>query len=116
MVFYIHLQVTQYDKKVFFKELSKTISQAINKYDNSLVPGDLIIDVSGSKGLNDNHLSEIINTLNLTNLVKTPTCFRTTRGTLLDVLLTNKTNFFKKTGVCEKRDQATAIKLYRVFR
>ena len=70
----------KYDKKVFFQELPKTVSQATNKYDNILVAGDLHIDVSGSKGLNDNHFSELIDTFNLTNFVKTPTCFKTTRG------------------------------------
>ena len=86
----------KYEKKVFFQELSKTVSQAINKYDNILVAGDLDIDVSGSKRLNDNHFSELIDTFNLTNIVKTPTCFKTTRGTLLDVLLTN--NWFLWNG------------------
>ena len=92
----------KYDKKVFFQEISKIISQAINKYDNILVAGDLNIDVSGSKGLIDNHFSELIDTFNLTNLVKTPTCFKTTWGTLLDVILTYKSKkltnkFFTKT-------------------
>ena len=68
----------KYDKEVFFQELSKTVSQAINKYDNILVAGDLNIDVSGSKGLNDNHFSELIDTFNLKNLVKTAACFKTT--------------------------------------
>ena len=36
----------KYDKKNFFLDLSKTISQAINKYDKILVGGDLNIDVS----------------------------------------------------------------------
>ena len=78
----------QYDKKVFFQELSKTISQAINKYDRILVAGDSNINVSGSNGLNDNHFSELIDTFNLIYLIKTPTCFKTTGGTLLDLLLT----------------------------
>ena len=78
----------QYDKKVFFQELSKTISQAINKYDRILVAGDSNINVSESNGLNDNHFSELIDTFNLIYLIKTPTCFKTTRGTLLDLLLT----------------------------
>ena len=43
----------------------------------------------------------MIDTFNLTNLVKTLTCFKTTRGTLLDVLLTNKPNSSQKTRVCE---------------
>ena len=45
----------KYDKKVFLHELSKTVN----------VAGDLNTDVSGSKGLNDNHFSELIDTFNL---------------------------------------------------
>ena len=82
----------KYDKKVFFQELSKAISQAINKYDNILIAGDLNIDVSESKGLNDNHFSELIDTFNY---------FKTTRGTLLYVLPTNKPNSLQKIGVSE---------------
>ena len=91
----------KYDKKVLFQKLSKTISQAISKYNNILVAGDLNIDVSGFKGLNDNHFSELTDTFNQANLVKTRTCFNTTRGTLLDVLLRMKPIPFEKTGVCE---------------
>ena len=84
------------------QEISKTISQAKNKYDNILVAGDLNVAVSGSRGLIDNHFSGLIDTFNLTNLVKTPTCFKTTLGTLLDVILTYKSKkltntFFTKT-------------------
>ena len=89
----------KYDKKVFFQESSKAISQSLNKYDYILVAGNLNIYVSESKGLNDNHFFELIETFNLTNLVKTPTCFKKTRGTLLDMLLTNKPNSFKKSFI-----------------
>ena len=65
MVHYIH------HRKILFQELSKAVSQAMNKYDNILVAGDLNIDESGSKGLHDNHFSK--------NLVKNPTCFKKTR-------------------------------------
>ena len=105
----------KYDKKVLFQKLSKTISQVISKYNNILVAGDLNIDVSGFKGLNDNHFSELTDTFNQTNLVKTRTCFKTTRGTLLDVLLRMKPIPFEKTGVCETWDQATALKWYLQF-
>ena len=91
----------QYRKKVFFQEWSKTVSRAINKYDRILVAGDSNIDVSGSNGLNDNHFSELIDTFNLINLVKTSTCFKTTRGILLDELLTHKSKSLQKTAVCE---------------
>ena len=106
----------KYDKKVFFQELSKTVSQAINKYDNILVAGDLDIDVSGSKRLNDNHFSELIDTFNLKNIVKTPTCFKTTRGTLLDVLLTNKLKSFQKPGFCETGLSDCHKMVFTIFR
>ena len=37
----------------------------------------------------------------LTNLVKDPTFYKNLKGTLLDVLLTNKPNGFQKTIVCQ---------------
>ena len=103
-------------KKVFFQELSKTISQAINKYDNISVAGDLNIDVSGSKGLNENHFSELIDTFILKNLFKTPNCSKTTRGTLLNVLLTNKPNSSQKIGVCETGLSECRKMVFAIFR
>ena len=38
---------------------------------------------------------------NLSNLVKSAACFKSSKGTLLDVLLTNKPKSFQKTFVCE---------------
>ena len=76
-------RLPKYNKKVFFQEWSKTVSPEINRDDNILVAGDLNIDVSRSKKLNDNHLCELIDTFNLTNLVKTPTCFKKSRGNLV---------------------------------
>ena len=74
----------------------KNLSQAINKYDNILVAGDLNIDVSGSKGLNDNHFSEMIDTFNLTNLVKTPTCFHWMCYSQISQILYKKLVFVKR--------------------
>ena len=37
----------------------------------------------------------------ISNLVKSATCFKSSKGTLLDVLLTNKPKSFQKTFVCE---------------
>ena len=48
-----------------------------------------------------NHFSDLKDTYNLTNLVKSSTCFNSNKGTLLDVLLTNKPKSFQKTFVCE---------------
>ena len=48
------------------RRITKIISQAISKYDNILIAGDLNIDVSESKGLIDNHFADLIDTFNLT--------------------------------------------------
>ena len=64
-------------RRFSFKNYQKK-NQAINKYNNILVAGELNIDVSVSK----DHFSELIDTFDLTNLFKTPTYFKTTRGTL----------------------------------
>ena len=118
MVIILTYRPPKYDKKVLFQKLLKTISQEIKKYDNILVAGDLSIDVSasGSKGLNDNHFSELTDTFNLTNLVKTSSCFKTTRGTLLDVLLTSKPNSLQKTGICETGLSDCHKMVFTIFR
>ena len=64
-------------RRFSFKNYQKK-NQAINKYNNILVAGELNIDVSVSK----DHFSELIDTFDLTNLFQTPTYFKTTRGTL----------------------------------
>ena len=68
------------------------------------------------KGLNDNHFSELTDTFNLTNLVKISTCFKTTRGTLLDLLLTNKPNPLQKTGICETGLSDCHKMVFTIFR
>ena len=75
------------------------MSQAVNNYDNILIAGNLNIDLSECNGQNDNHFSELIDIFNLTNLVKNKTCFKAKRGSLLDVLLTNKPGCFQKTSL-----------------
>ena len=89
------------DKNTFFSEISKKLSLIINEYGNVIVAGDLNIDLSNTKTLSENHVSDLRDTFALTNLVKQKTCFKTVRGTLLDVILTNKPNCFQKTSAFE---------------
>ena len=49
----------------------------------------------------NSHFSDLKDTHNLSNLVKSATCFKSSKDTLLDVLLTNKSKSFQKTFVCE---------------
>ena len=48
-----------------------------------------------------NHFSDLNDTYNSSNLVKLATCFTSSKGTLLDVLLTNNPKSFWKIFVCE---------------
>ena len=49
----------------------------------------------------NSHFPDLEVTYNLSNLVKSATCFKSSNDTLLDVLLTNKPKSFQKTFVCE---------------
>ena len=49
----------------------------------------------------NSHFSDLKDTYNLSKLVKSATCFKSSKGTLLDVLLTNKPKGFRKTFACE---------------
>ena len=69
------------NKTLFFEEVSSSLSHIVNKYDS--------------------HFSDLKDTYDLSNLVKSATCFKSSKGTLLDVLLTNKPKSFQKTFVCK---------------
>ena len=47
----------------------------VNKYEKILIAEDIIIDLSASKCENDNHFPELKEKFNLTNLIKSLTCF-----------------------------------------
>ena len=73
----------------------------VNNYENNFLAGDLNINLLDSKSDSNNHFSVFRNMYDLKNIVKVPTCYKNLKGTLLDVLLTNKPNSFQKTIVCE---------------
>ena len=54
-----------------------------------------------SKCDGNSHFSDLKDTYNLSKLVKSATCFKYSKGTLLDVLLTNKPIGFQKSFACE---------------
>ena len=55
------------NKKVFFSELTTTLNQATNKYDNIIIMGDLNIDTL-KKGVDINHyLSDLCDFLSKFN-------------------------------------------------
>ena len=77
------------------KDLETKVSE------NIFLDGDLNIDLLGSKSDSNNHFSILRDMYDLTNLVKVPKCYKNLKGTLLDILLANRSNSFQKTIVCE---------------
>ena len=86
------------NKYVFFNELNKTLSKAVNSYKNIIVTGDLNIDVSDPDKDRNNYLSDFVDTFSLSNLVNTKTCHKNVSGTTIDIMLTNKPHCFQKTS------------------
>ena len=66
----------------------------LGNYDNIVLAGDLNIDELNSCSDSSNHLPDMKNVFNLSNLIKEPTCFKSQNGTLLDLILTNRPRIF----------------------
>ena len=73
-----------------------TLNKILGKYDNILLAGDLNIEGIKTGSVSSNHLSDVKDVFNLTNLVKKPTCFKSQDGTLIDLMLTNRPRSFLK--------------------
>ena len=84
----------------FFEELTIFLSKGILKYENLLIMGDFDIDKK-SKSLGYDKLDEFCDLLNLTNLIKSETCFTKNHKSLRDLFLTNTALSFQKTHVSD---------------
>ena len=87
------------NKDSFFQEISICISKIMTNYENIFIAGDLNADTLNSDS--NNVFTDFIENFDLINLITQPTCFKSLKGTLLDVLLTNRPKHFQKTFVCE---------------
>ena len=78
-----------------FKDIfSKTLDNVIAHYSNYVICGDLNYDLTKKTS---NALKEMCLLFGLYNLVKGPTCFKSKHGSLLDVILVNKSSTFYNT-------------------
>ena len=73
-----------------------TLNKALNEYDNLLFAGDLNINTLTPTSDSSNHLSDLNDLFSLTNLVTDSTCFKSNKGSLTDLMLTNKPKSFYK--------------------
>ena len=86
---------------IFFEELTNSLSKAVNKYDNLIVMGDFNIDLNKTDCIGFGNLKCFRDNFNLTNLVKSNTCFTKNNKSTIDLLLTNKPMSFQVTNTTE---------------
>jgi len=90
------------DRKLFFDEMNKSLSKAVNDYEYLVVAGDLNIEMDKARSTDrHNLLSELCATFNLKNIVKGITCNMSEQGSSIDVILTNKPRSFFNTNITE---------------
>ena len=77
------------DSLFFLNSLTNIIAVFANKYDNYLIMGDFNLE------LGNTILIKLLDSNNLTNLIKTNTCFKC-KGLPTDLILTNRKYSFKK--------------------
>ena len=100
-VLFVYRSPQNINKASFFNEISITLNQITNKYENFIIMEDLNIDtVDKTKGT-CNYLSDLCDTFSLTNIINGKTCFKAQKGTSIDFFLTNRPRSFHKTGIFE---------------
>ena len=72
----------------------QTLTKTVSSYKNIIVIGDLNIDVSDPNKDRNNYLSDFVDTFSLSNLINRKTCHKNLSGTAIDIILTNKPNYF----------------------
>ena len=85
-----------FSKTEFFEEIYVTLHEGLNEYDNLVLAGGLNINTLRPTSDSSNHLPDLNDTFSLTNLVTDSTCSKSNKGSLIDLMLTNKPKSFYK--------------------
>ena len=93
--FSVYRPPTQNNLECFFNEVTTSLSQARVLCDNLIVMGDFNIDINLPSHEHDK-LEEFCNLFDLSNLIKSNTCFTETHSSKFDLILTNNLNSFQK--------------------
>ena len=86
---------------IFFEELTKSVWMTLNTNDNIMVMDDFNININKYEGIGYDKLDVFCDILNLTNLLKSETCYINNHKSTIDLYLTNKTHSFQFTSVTE---------------
>ena len=79
-----------FNKGEFFNKISNTFNKALKGCDNIIFADDLNIELLDPSKDISNHLSDLLDVFNLKNVIKEPTCFMSDKGSLIDIIITNK--------------------------
>ena len=84
-----------------FAELTVSLSKAVNKFDNLIVMGDFIIDITKEDCSGFDRLEELCDSFNLTNLIKSEIWFTNNHKSTIDLFFKNKPLSFQETSTTE---------------
>jgi len=86
--------------KAFSEDITLSLDNSIQHHENLLLIGDLNFDMLCQE--KSKTLKDICDIFDLTNLIKTPTCFtKNSDPSLVDVILTNRPRSFNKPMSCD---------------
>ena len=74
----------------FFDELTISLSKVVTKFDNLIIMGDFNIAVTKENCSGFDKLEELCDTFNLTNLIKSETCYTNNYKSTIDLFFTIK--------------------------
>ena len=97
-------------ENLFVDKISSLIDFYSDKYDNIVTLGDFNMEIT-----NEN-LSSLMDSHNLYNLVKDPTCFKSKKGKIIDLILTNRKYSFFKTKTFETGMSDHHLMIYTIFK
>ena len=83
------------DVNLFLRNLSDAIHFYEMSYDNIIAIGDFNLEPTDPK------ITNFLELIDMENVMKAKTCFKTTRGTCIDLILTNSKNSIQSTGIVE---------------
>ena len=86
----------------FLFEINQTLNKSMSRYDNVIIiMGDINIDLDDKKVPGFEDLKNFMKLFDLTNIVKGKTCITRDHESLVDIILTNKSNCFMHTKTFE---------------
>ena len=86
--------------ELFFEERTSCLSKAGETYENFIVMGDFNIDIR-TKGREYEKFEDFCSLFNLSNLIKTETCFSKNHKSTIDLFTANKPNIFQHMNITE---------------